>query len=151
LNVDGAIIPNPLVITDRMVEGGAIVYGENKRGDEAKAGKELLKSGTVDFTGLDKEIDKVVWRFTNLFPGCLIKSIDGIRAKKKFFWDQTKLANRHWLAANMGGEALLGFTAFNNRKLTGEDVIDFVKFRQMIAEGAIMDDEAFAGVLPKAK
>jgi len=151
LQVDGAIIPNPLVITDRWVEGGAIVYGENKRGDEAKAGKDLLKSGTVDFAGLDKEIDKVVWRFTNLFPGCLIKSIDGIRAKKKFFWDQTKLANRHWLAANMGGEALLGFTAFNNRKLTGEDVIDFVKFRQMIAAGAIMDDEAFAAVLPKPK
>ena len=74
-----------------------------------------------------------MWRFTNLFPGCLQKSIDGIRAKKKFFWDQTKLANRHWLAANMSGEAFLGFTAFNNRKLTGVDVIDFVKYRQLIA------------------
>ena len=149
LKVDGEFIPNPLVITDRWVEGGAIVYGGNKRGDEAKQAKALLKSGTVDFTGLDREIDKVIWRFTNLFPGCLIKSIDGIRAKKKFFWDQTKLANRHWLAANMSGEAFLGFTAFNSRKQTGKDVIDFVKFRQLIAQGAIMDDEAFAQVLPK--
>ena len=148
LDVDGEIVRNPLVITDRYVEDGAVVYGEMKTGDEARAAKAVLKSGAVDFSGLDAEIDRIVWRFTNLFPGCLIKSIDGIRAKKKFFWDQTKLANRHWLAANMSGEAFLGFTAFNNRKLTGRDVIDFVKFRQLIAEGALMDDDAFAEVLP---
>ena len=64
-----------------------------------------------------------------------MKSIDGIRAKKKFFWDQTKLANRHWLAANMSGEAFLGFTAFNTKKITGEDVIDFVKYRQLGRRG----------------
>ncbi len=86
-------------------------------------------------TLLDATVEEIVWRFTNLFPGCLQKSIDGIRAKKKFFWDQTKLANRHWLAANMSGEAFLGFTAFNNRKITGVDVIDFVKYRQLLARG----------------
>ena len=149
LKVDGKIVPNPLVITDRWAENGAIVYGENKQGDEARAAKELLKSGSVDFAGLDAEVDRIVWRFTNLFPGCLIKSIDGIRAKKKFFWDQTKLANRHWLAANMTGEAFLGFTAFNSRKMTGVDTIDFVKYRQIIAEGREMDDEAFGEVLGK--
>jgi len=148
LDVDGEIVRNPLVITDRYVEDGEVVYGEMKTGDEAREGKGILKSGTVDFTGLDAEIDRIVWRFTNLFPGCLIKSIDGIRAKKKSSWDQTKLANRHWLAANMNGEAFLGFTAFNNRKRTGRDVIDFVKFRQLIAAGALMDDDAFTQVLP---
>jgi len=148
LNVDGRIVRNPLVITDRYVEGGDVVYGNMKTGNDAQEAKNVLKSGTVDFTDLDTEIDRVVWRFTNLFPGCLIKSIDGIRAKKKFFWDQTKLANRHWLAANMSGEAFLGFTAFNNRKATGSDVIDFVKYRQLIAAGAVMDDDAFAQVLP---
>jgi 6-oxo-cyclohex-1-ene-carbonyl-CoA hydrolase len=149
LEVDGVVVPNPLVVTDRWTENGVIVYGENKHGDEARQARELLKSGRVDFTGLDREIDRVIWRFTNLFPGCLIKSIEGIRAKKKFFWDQTKLANRHWLAANMAGEAFLGFTAFNTRKQTGKDVIDFVKFRQLIAEGALMDDATFAQVLPR--
>ncbi|MBU1072020.1 6-oxocyclohex-1-ene-1-carbonyl-CoA hydratase, partial [bacterium] len=148
LDVDGEIVRNPLVITDRYVDDGEVVYGEMKTGDEARQAKGILKSGTVDFTGLDAEVDRIVWRFTNLFPGCLIKSIDGIRAKKKFFWDQTKLANRHWLAANMSGEAFLGFTAFNNRKRTGRDVIDFVKYRQLIAEGALMDDDAFTAVLP---
>ena len=148
LKVDGEIVRNPLVITDSYVNDGEMVYGEMKKGDAAKQAKEILKSGTVDFAGLDAEIDRIIWRFTNLFPGCLIKSIDGIRAKKKFFWDQTKLANRHWLAANMNGEAFLGFTAFNNRKRTGQDVIDFVKFRQLIASGALMNDDAFAAVLP---
>ena len=148
LNVDGTIVRNPLIITDRYVDDGAVVYGEMKSGDEAREGMKLIKSGAVDFAGLDAEIDRVVWRFTNLFPGCLIKSVDGIRAKKKFFWDQTKLANRHWLAANMSGEAFLGFTAFNNRKATGSDTIDFVKYRQMIAAGVMMDDEAFDAVLP---
>ncbi|MEK6655687.1 MAG: 6-oxocyclohex-1-ene-1-carbonyl-CoA hydratase, partial [Thermodesulfobacteriota bacterium] len=149
LKVGGEIVPNPQVVTDRFVDRGQIVYGEMKRGDEAKRALELVKSGAVDFTDLDREIDAIIWRFTNLFPGCLIKSIEGIRAKKKFFWDQTKLANRHWLAANMAGEAFLGFTAFNNRKQTGKDTIDFVKFRQLIAAGAIMDDAAFAEVLPR--
>ena len=118
-----------------------------RTGAAAKEAKEIVRGGEIDFSRLDAEIDSIVWRFTNLFPGCLIKSIDGIRAKKKFFWDQTKLANRHWLAANMSGEAFLGFTAFNSRKQTGKDVIDFVKYRQMIAEGRLMDDAAFAEVL----
>ncbi len=149
LKVDGRFIPNPLVITDRFVDEGAIVYGEMKTGEEAAAAKALLKSGTIDLANLDAEVDRVVWRFTNLFPGCLMKSLDGIRAKKKFFWDQTKLANRHWLAANMSGEAFLGFTAFNNRKATGRDTIDFIKYRQLIAQGAMMDDEMFDQVLPQ--
>jgi len=147
LKIDGTFVRNPLVITDRYVDDGEIVYGEMKSGDDAKAAKAVLKSGTVDFELLDKTLDGIIWRFTNLFPGCLIKSIDGIRAKKKFFWDQTKLANRHWLAANMSSEAFLGFNAFNTKKITGKDTIDFVKYRQLIAAGAQLDDDAFAAVL----
>ena len=149
LKVDGKIVRNPLIITDKYVDNGEIVYGEFKKGDAAKAARAMIKANSTDFALLDKEVDKVIWNFTNLFPGCLIKSIDGIRAKKKFFWDQTKLANRHWLAANMSGEAYLGFTAFNTKKLTGTDVIDFIRYRQLIAAGALMDEETFAQVLPK--
>lgn len=144
-------VRNPLVITDRYVDDGEIVYGESVRGDEAKKAKDFLKSAEYDFSRLDAEVDKIIWTFTNLFPGCLIKSIDGIRMKKKFFWDQTKLANRHWLAANMQGEALLGFHAFNTRKITGTDVIDFVRYRQLLAEGHPMDEELFEAVLGKPK
>jgi 6-oxocyclohex-1-ene-carbonyl-CoA hydrolase len=140
-------IRNPLIITDTYVKDGEIVYGEFKTGDAAKEAKAMMKELPKDLTLLDKEIDKVVWTFTNLFPGCLIKAIDGIRAKKKFFWDQSKLPNRHWLMANMGYEAFLGFNAFNTKKITGKDVIDFVKWRQLIAAGAPIDEDAFAQVL----
>ncbi len=151
LKQDGRFIRNPQVVTDRYVADGEIVYGEMKRGDEAKAARALLKELPVDFALLDRSVDDMVWRLTNLFPGCLQKSIDGIRAKKKFFWDQTKLANRHWLAANMSGEAFLGFSAFTNRKLTGVDVIDFVKYRQLLARGEMLDEALFEQVLAPPK
>jgi len=122
-----------------------------KSGEAAKAAQALLKEAAVDFELLDKAVDEITWRFTNLFPGCLMKSIDGIRAKKKFFWDQGKLANRHWLAANMSGEALLGFGAFNTKKVTGTDVIDFVKFRQLVASAELLDDAFFEQVLGKPR
>ncbi|MEW6742232.1 MAG: 6-oxocyclohex-1-ene-1-carbonyl-CoA hydratase [Planctomycetota bacterium] len=144
-------VRNPLVITDKYLEEGEIVYGEMKTGQAAKDAKEKMKALTLDFSPLDAELDALTWKFTNLFPGCLIKSIDGIRAKKKYFWDQAKIANRHWLAANMATEAHLGFNAFNSRKLTGADVIDFVKFRQLSAQGHAFDEEFMAAVLAKPK
>ncbi len=49
----------------------------------------------------------------------------------------------------MSGEAFLGFGAFNTKKITGQDVIDFVKFRQLIAQGVQMDEAAFEQVLGK--
>ena len=85
MKIDGEWVRNPLVITDKYVDNGEIVYGEFKTGAEAKEGRQLIKETPKDFELLDKEVDKIIWRFTNLFPGCLIKSIDGIRAKKKFF------------------------------------------------------------------
>jgi 6-oxo-cyclohex-1-ene-carbonyl-CoA hydrolase len=151
LKVDGKIIRNPLIETDKYVSDGEIVYGEFKRGDEAAKGKELLKSGETDFSGLDKSINSMIWRLANLFPGCLQMSIDQIRTKKKFFWDQAKQGHRHWLAANMMGEAFLGFTAFSTRKATGQDVIDFIKYRQLVAEGALLDENFFEKVLPSPK
>lgn len=141
-------VRNPQVITDRWVENGEIVYGEFKKGDELREGKQYVRNAGTDFTLLDRELDKMIWRFTNLFPGCLIKTMDSIRAKKKFFWDYSKNYNRHWLATNMAGEALMGFHAFNTRKLTGADTIDFVKYRQLIASGAEQDEAMFEAVLP---
>jgi len=73
--------------------------------------------------------------------------MDSIRAKKKYFWDQTKNYNRHWLAVNMNYEAFLGFQAFNTRKLTGTSTIDFIKFRQLLAKGELVDDDFFGAVL----
>ncbi|MCL5942256.1 MAG: 6-oxocyclohex-1-ene-1-carbonyl-CoA hydratase [Actinobacteria bacterium] len=149
LKKDGEWVRNPLVITEDYVRDGEIVYGEYKTGAEAEAGKALMKACTTDLSRLDAEVEAIVWRFANLFPGSLQMSIDLIRAKKKFFWDQAKQSSRHWLAANMMGEAFLGFYAFSTRKLTGEDTIDFLRFRQLLAQGVLMDDETFAEVLPE--
>ncbi len=147
LKKDGEFIRNPMIETDEYLRDGEVVYGTFKSGQAAKDARALAKGCETDMTLLDGAIQEIVLRFANLFPGCLMMSIDSIRAKKKFFWDQAKLTSRHWLATNMMGEAFLGFTAFATRKLTGEDTIDFIKFRQQVAEGALMDEAAFEAVL----
>ncbi len=151
LKKDGKWIRNPLVRTDTYVEDGEIVYGEPIRADQVPNAKELMAQCAIDFELVDKEIDRLVWRFANLFPNCLQTSIDSIRAKKKFFWDATKPMNRHWLQANMNNEAWLGFNAFNSKKITGKDVIDFVKFRQLVAQGHPLDERLAEQVLPKPR
>jgi len=151
LKKDGAFVRNPLVHTDSYVLDGEIVYGEPKSGADLAAAKALVKECTIDLTKLDEAIQELVWRFANLFPGSLQTSVDLIRVKKKFFWDQAKIMSRHWLSVNMMTEAYLGFYSFATRRQTGEDVIDFLKFRQLIAAGTVMDDAAFEAVLPKPK
>ncbi len=128
-------VRNPLVEVDKWVDDGEIVYGEFKTGAAAKEARAYIKNATLDLSLLDEAIDEIVWKFANLMPHCLVKSVDGVRAKKKFFWDQAKLPNRHWLAANMNYEAYMGFNAFNTKKITGQDTIDFIKYRQLVGEG----------------
>jgi 6-oxo-cyclohex-1-ene-carbonyl-CoA hydrolase len=146
---NGNWVRNPAIITDKYVDDGEIVYGEFKTGSDAKNARAYVKEAKTDFELLDAEIDKILWTFTNLFPGCLIKSVESVRMKKKFFWDQSKVNNRHWLAANMNSEAYLGFNAFNTKKITGKDVIDFIEFRRRQAEGEAFDAEFMAAVLAK--
>jgi len=150
LKKDGKFIRNPQVITDKVVDDGAIVYGEFKTGDAAKEAKALIKECETDFSLVDAEINKFIWTLTNLMPQCLMFSIDGIRQKKKYFWDMSKLPNRHWLAANMNGEAYLGFNAFSNKKLTGGvDQCDFIEYRRICAEGKPFTQDLLDAVLPK--
>jgi len=149
IKTDGKFVRNPQVITDKYVDDGELVYGEMKTGEEAKQAREFVKTAKTDFELLDKATNDVVWTFTNLFPHCLQMSIDVVRAKKKFFWDQGKLSYRHWLSTNMSSEAFLGFTAFNTKKITGKDTIDFVKYRQLLTQGHLVNDELFEAVLGK--
>jgi 6-oxo-cyclohex-1-ene-carbonyl-CoA hydrolase len=145
----GQWLRNPAIVTDAYVADGEIVYGEFKTGDEAKKARDVVQKAQTDFTLLDAQVNKILWTYTNLFPGCLIKSVEGIRLKKKFFWDQAKVINRHWLAANMNGEAYLGFNAFNTKKITGKDVVDFIEYRRRQARGEAFDVEFMAAVLAK--
>jgi len=148
LKKDGKFIRNPQVITDRYIDDGAIVYGEPVQGQAAAEAKKLVKECEVDFTLLDNEINKIIYTLANTFPHCLMMTIDSIRQKKKFFWDQAKLPSRHWLAANMMGEAYLGFNAFNNKKLTGKNEGDFIKYRQLLAKATPFTQELIDAVLP---
>jgi len=148
---EGEWVRNPLVITDEYVEDGEIVYGEFKTGEAYREALDFVKQANTDFELLDEAVNDMIWTFTNLFPHCLQMSIDSIRAKKKFFWDASKDYYRHWLAANMGNEAFLGFQAFNTKKITGEDTIDFIRYRQLIAEGREVDEEFFAECLAEPK
>jgi len=149
IKTDGKFVRNPQVITDKYVDDGELVYGEMKTGEEAKQAREFVKTAKTDFELLDKATNDVVWTFTNLFPHCLQMSIDVVRAKKKFFWDQGKLSYRHWLSTNMSSEAFMGFTAFNTKKITGKDTIDFIKYRQLLTEGHLVNDELFEAVMGK--
>jgi len=142
-------VRNPLVETDKWVEDGEIVFGEFKTGEAAKKAREYVRSATTDLSRLDQAVDEIVWKFANLMPHCLMKSVDGVRAKKKFFWDQMKLPNRHWLAANMNYEAFMGFNAFNTKKITGQDTIDFLRYRQLVGEGQEIGEALFEQVFGK--
>ena len=151
INDNGKWVRNPAIIIDKWIEDGEIVYGEFKTGDAAKKAREYVKNAKTDFELLATEVNKILWTYTNLFPGCLIKSVEGIRLKKKFFWDQAKVINRHWLAVNMNTEAYLGFNAFNTKKITGKDTIDFIEYRRRMARGDAFDLEFMAAVLGKPK
>ena len=151
LKVDGKFVRNPMIVTDKYVDDGEIVYGEYVKGEAAAEAKKILGAAETDFSLLDKEVNRMIYTFTNLFPNCLMMSIDAIRQKKKFFWDMNKNFFRHWLGANMQTEAYLGFNAFNNKKLTGKDTIDFIKYRQLLAESKPFDQELVDAVMAPKK
>ena len=92
-------VRNPAIQTDRYVADGEIVYGEYKTGDAAKQARAAIKTAQTDFELLDNEVNRILWTYTNLFPGCLIKSVEGIRLEKEVLLgsgqgDQPPLAGR---------------------------------------------------------
>lgn len=150
-NKNGEWVRDPRVITDKYVDNGEIVYGEFKTGEDAKAAKEELKELVTDWTLLDKFIDKMAWTLTSTTFLCLMNTIESIRGKKKFYWDMMKSSQIYWLGANMNMEADIGFNAFNTKKITGQSTIDFIKYRQLLAQGKSFDAEFIEAVLGKPK
>jgi 6-oxo-cyclohex-1-ene-carbonyl-CoA hydrolase len=151
LKVDGKFIANPLVITDRYVdEFGRIIYGEPKTGDEAAKGKELLKKGEVDLSRLDQLVDKLCGQLMMTFPNCTMMTILQLRKHKLMHWHANAESNRQWLGQNMMTEALAGFRAFNEGP-KGHQVVDFIRLRQLLAEGRAWDDELVREISPQFK
>jgi 6-oxocyclohex-1-ene-carbonyl-CoA hydrolase len=151
LKVDGKFIPNPLVITDRWLdEWGKIVYGTAKTGEDLSKGKELMTKGVVDFTMLDEAVNKLIAKLLYTFPNCTMKTINEVRKKKLEHWEKNKESNREWLALNMMTEAKAGFRAFNEGPKDNREV-DFVKLRQLLAEGRGWTDEIHHTISPQFK
>ncbi len=147
---NGNWVRDPRVITDRYIDNGEIVYGEWKKGDAYKEGVERLKQLQTDWSLLDDYINRMVWTLCQTTFLCLMNTIEHVRIKKRFFWDLLKTTQIYWLAANMNTEAFLGFNAFNTYKMTGSREIDFIKYRQLLAEVKPFDEIA-EQVIPKPK
>ena len=149
---DAAMVEiNPMVVTNQMVdEYGRIVLGEFKTGDDFKAGKELMKSGELDLSLLDAEIEALCAKLLETFPECMTKSLEELRKPKLNAWNANKENSRAWLALNMMNEARTGFRAFNEgTKETGRE-IDFVKLRQGLAQGVPWTPELIDSLMPGA-
>jgi len=149
LKVDGQFVANPLVITDRWVDGGQVVYGEFKTGDDRKAAKETLAAGEVDLSLLDREVDALLFKLANTMPGCLTKTIESVRKHKLAHWDRNKESNRAWLALNMMTEGRAGFRAFHEGSKACREA-DFLLLRRRLAEGAAWGEALTEEILERA-
>jgi 6-oxo-cyclohex-1-ene-carbonyl-CoA hydrolase len=150
LKVDGSFVPNPMAITDRWVdEMGQIVHGEPVKGEARAKAKELLKSGEVDLSLLDKAVDSLITSLAMTMPGCLSKTIESVRKHKLAQWDKNRETNRAWLGLNMMTEGRAGFRAFNEGSRACREP-DFILLRQRVAEGAKWNDELTEEILAKA-
>src|SRR5262245_55878247 len=151
LKVDGRLVANPLVETQRFAdEYGRIVYGDFKTGDAAKEARALLAKGAVDLSGLDASVESLCAKLLLTFPDCTIKTVEELRKPKLEAWNRNKEGSRAWLALNMITEARAGFRAFNEGTKDDRE-IDFVALRQAIAAGEGWTDELTARIQPRAR
>jgi 6-oxo-cyclohex-1-ene-carbonyl-CoA hydrolase len=153
LVVEGQFVPNPLVVTDRWVDNGELIFGEYKTGRDRDEAKQQLAKGTLDLSLLDREVDALALKLALTFPGCLSKTVESVRKHKLEHWDRNKESNRAWLALNMMTEARAGFRAFHEGSKACREA-DFLRLRQRLAEGAAWDealvDEILAGAHVRA-
>jgi 6-oxo-cyclohex-1-ene-carbonyl-CoA hydrolase len=148
--LDGDWIPNPLVVTDRVLdEFGRPCLGEFKTGAERDAAKKTLKGAEVDLSQLDQAVDALATKLLMTMPDCLTKTIESVRKHKLEHWDRNKESNRAWLALNMNTEAKAGFRAFNEGP-KGHREVDFVELRRRLAAGHRWDDALDDAIQPAA-
>jgi len=148
LEVDGQVIANPLVNTDRLLdEHGRVVLGEWKSGEDREHGKEILRQGTVSLSRLDEAVDRMSTKLLYTMPDCLTKTIESLRKHKLEHWDRNRETNRAWLSLNMLTEANAGFRAFHYGTKTQREA-DFVKLRQHLARGDRWSEELILEIAP---
>jgi len=150
LEVEGARIPNPLVVTDRLVdEYGRQVLGDWKTGGAKEEGKAMLARGKIDLTPLDESVEGLCTKLLYTMPDCLTKTIESLRKHKLEHWDRNRETNRAWLSLNMMTEANAGFRAFA-KGTKGQREVDFVLLRRRLAEGRTWGDDLLGEIAPWA-
>ncbi len=149
LKVDGKFIVNPMVVTDRITdEYGKIVFGSMKTGEALAKAKEIVASASIDLAMLDKIVNNLIAKILHTFPNCMNKTISEVRKFKLEHWDKNKEGSREWLALNMMSEAKAGFKAFNDGPKDNREV-DFIKLRQLLAEGHEWNEELHEIISPQ--
>ncbi|HLG34338.1 MAG TPA: 6-oxocyclohex-1-ene-1-carbonyl-CoA hydratase [Bacteroidia bacterium] len=149
LKINGKFIPNPMVVTDKIVdEFGKIIFGSQKTGEELKRAKEIISVAETDLNLLDEAVNKLTTKLLLTFPNCTNKTISEVRKFKLEHWDKNKEGSREWLALNMMTEAKAGFQAFNEGPKENREV-DFIKLRQLLAEGQDWSDEIIKEISPQ--
>jgi 6-oxo-cyclohex-1-ene-carbonyl-CoA hydrolase len=146
--VDGEFVPNPLVISDRVLdEYGRLVIGEFKTGDAKKQAQDTLAKTDTDLCLLDEAVDQLCTKLLYTMPDCLIKTIESLRKHKLEHWNRNRETNRAWLSLNMMTEANAGFRAFHYGDKKNREV-DFVLLRQRLAQGARWSEKLIEDVAP---
>jgi 6-oxo-cyclohex-1-ene-carbonyl-CoA hydrolase len=149
LKLNGKFIPNPMVVTDKIAdEFGKIIFGSQKNGDALKKAKEIISVAETDMSLLDEAVNKLATKLLLTFPNCTNKTISEVRKFKLEHWDKNKEGSREWLALNMMTEAKAGFKAFNEGPKENREV-DFIKLRQLLAEGKEWNDEMEKEISPQ--
>lgn len=151
LKLDGKFIANPMVVTDKMMdEYGKIIFGSMKEGEELMKAKKIVAASETNFSLLDAATNKLAAKLLHTFPNCTNKTISEVRKYKLEHWDKNKEGNREWLALNMMTEANAGFRAFNEGPKENREV-DFIKLRQLLAEGKGWNEEMIREISPQYK
>jgi 6-oxo-cyclohex-1-ene-carbonyl-CoA hydrolase len=149
LKVDGQWIPNPMVVLDRYADQwGNIVFGEFKTGQARDEAKALLAQAQTDLSQLDEAVEALCTKLLMLMPDCVSKTVNGLRKHKQWHWDNTNVTNREWLGLNMMTEAKAGFRAFNEGP-KGKREVNFIKLRQLLAQGHPWDDDLIRAISPQ--
>ena len=148
IKVEGKFIPNPLVVSDRVLdEYGRLVIGEFKTGEAKKQAQGVLAAAQTDLSLLDEAVEQLCTKLLYTMPDCLTKTIESLRKHKLEHWDRNRETNRAWLSLNMMTEANVGFRAFHFGDKKNREV-DFVLLRQRLAQGARWSEELIEEIAP---
>ena len=146
--VEGKFVPNPLVVSDRILdEYGRLVIGEFKTGDAKKQAQDMLSEAVTDLCLLDQAVEQMCTKLLYTMPDCLIKTIESLRKHKLEHWDRNRETNRAWLSLNMMTEANAGFRTFHYGDKKNREV-DFVLLRQRLAQGVRWSEELIEEIAP---